>query len=157
MAGSHTHLVVIDLASLRLHRIGDRVDVSTATGEVVTSVRAHDGEPDRLVAFRAFNAVLDQRLPRPVVDADGRVSLVSASVALYNPATGQVAVGSIGKDAQNTVTFGDGCPVALPEEGLVARVDGDGIAFGGRRLPALDLGVRSLNRDLAAHRDPVAA
>lgn len=157
MTSQPEHLVVLDLASLRLHRTGNRVDVLTCAGELICSVRASDGEPARLVAFRAFNAALEHRLPRAFITADGHVDLVAAAVALYNPATGQVAVGAIGKDTQDTATFSDGRPLPLSSDGETATCEGAELHIGERRLRRAGLKDRSLGRELQAHRVPVAA
>jgi hypothetical protein len=99
----------------------------------------------REAALRALDEALSSaRLSRSV---DGELTLVR--IALYNPCTYQVAVGSL----PHTAVFSDRSRIDCPPSGVLATVGEDTVVLPrGRFLPTVELGsFAQLTRVVEAH------
>jgi hypothetical protein len=125
-------ILLLDLASLRYRWSDDAhrsLAVLSAMGEVLAVVDCEAGLPQREAAFRACDAAL----------ASGRVVRASQDdllvrrrcrIGLYNPYSGEVAVGPV---SRGTVYQGGG-RLDVPPNGVTlqmvdGRLEGDGITL----------------------------
>ena len=142
-----TPFVLVDMASCTFRRSPDGRSVALLghSGELLAVVDAMPNKSTKAIACEAFDTAL----------ASGRVSRdgTLCNIALYNPATFEVAVGPL----PDTVAVTDGERIGIPPRGLRCNVRADGTLHVGDRV----LGVRryesfaQLSRAHAAHTAPI--
>lgn len=140
-------VIIYDVASLRYQWDSGRTTAtaSNAAGEVLASVDCAPGTSDREAAFLAMDAALaGARLRR--TDARGVQSY--RRVALYNPFTAQVALGSVPR----TQVFSDGQALELEAGGSEAVVADGALWVGSRVLPTFEPDPLAVGAALSAHR-----
>lgn len=142
------HLVVVDMATCTFRKSPDLRSVAllAQSGELLAVVDDCGGKSHKALACQAFDTAL----------ASGRVTRdgVVCAIALYNPATREVAVGEL----PETVAYGDGERIAIPPRGLrlSLRPSGDAVMAGGRTLRRREYGsFAQLSRAHAAHVAPI--
>lgn len=141
---------MFDLAALRFVRsaTGDSLSALAGTGELLAVIDVAPGTAEREAALAALDAALDRaRVPRESVLLPGQ--RVRTRVALYNPYSAEVAVGSL----PDTVAYGDGRPLELPATGALGVLDGEVLTVGARALARREPTPASLSRAYLAHRD----
>lgn len=131
------------MADLRLSVHQGHVQVRTANLVTLVSIPDDETLTEEERAFCAFDAVLERA---HILNQAGEL----AAIALYNPVTGQVAVGHV----PFTEVFSDDRPLSLPLEGAPARLIGGELHVGGRILPQVSPSVASVIAAVSAS-DPL--
>ena len=134
------------MASLKFRWNTDKsvLSVSSPQAELLAQVHCPEGTSEREAAFLALDAALaSARIKR--TEPGGSRAL--RRLALYNPYTAQVAVGSVPR----TETYGDGHTMDIPLEGLPARIEDDFLWAGDRMLSQLQFDYEDINAAMAAH------
>lgn len=148
-------LCILDLASLRYQWNPTRsaVAVCTARGELFSVVDVRPGVSDREAAFQVCDAALDRsRLTRH--DPRDVLRRARCRLGLYNPHTGEVALGPI----PNTRVFSAARRLPVPPGGLFGELieadDGRIVVWlpdAQVELQELEPGCRSTLRSYRAH------
>lgn len=142
---------ILDLASLRYQRNREHTSLTvySALREVLAVLEVDPGLDERELAFLGCDAALERARLVRVDPVRGRSRL---RVALYNPYTAEVSLGAI----PDTRAFTDESPLLVPEDGLVASLDGSGassrLVVAGRELVPVEHTFTSLTRAYSAHR-----
>ena len=145
MADTRDPILILDMATLRFVRPAGRgaTRVTTRTGLMLASVHPRAGEADADLAFRCMDAAL--RTAQVMVIDPATQARRCVHVGLYNPLSGDVAVGA----TPHTVTFTSGGTVDLDPDGTYGVHDEDELTIAGQTLKQADRGVRELTRTLA--------
>lgn len=151
-------LCILDLSGLRYQWNATRstLTVFSPRRDVLAVVATPAGLGDREAAFRACDAALaTARLLRLRIDTgpagEPRPTQARHRLGLYNPYTAEVSVGAV----PDTRVFSDDRPLALPHDGLCARLDDsdpDALVVDDRVLGLVEPTWASLTRTYAAQR-----
>lgn len=138
--------IIYDMASLKYRWNADKsaLSVFSPQAELLAQVQCPKGTSDREGVFLVLDAALaSARIKRN--DAGGARGL--RRLALYNPYTAQVALGSVPR----TETYGDGHTLSIPAEGLPGRIEDGLLWVSDRVLSRLELDYEDINAALSAH------
>lgn len=143
-----TTWAVLDHSTLRYVVAPDTVEAHSPAGEVLARLPRPDGDHadaawQRRVALALADAALDQgRVVRETSSGAQR-----CGVALYNPHTYEVALGSL----PGTRSFTDSAPITLDRFGTAAELAEDGLVVDGRLLAPAETSREHLVAAFAAH------
>jgi len=151
------NVLVLDMATIRFRWGPEKATCAAVTsrGEVLAVVETARDDAGNLdvpgTAYRAFDEALGSGSVLRVLD-DGSAVPVRHEIALYNPFTGEVAIGAV----PATITFADGRPVELDPAGVTAvALPAGAEAYlelsGGRTLLPRQLSLAGLTRVQEAH------
>lgn len=139
---------ILDLSTIRYRWNADHTAVRmfSPTRELLADLVLPAGTSDREAAFLCCEHALDKsRLRRFAQDG----TAVRTRVALYNPLTGEVALGS----TPDTIVYG-GAVLETPAHGVLGTVSGEELVLeDATRLSRVESTFTSLTRRLATLRD----
>lgn len=151
MPDNDQDVLVLDMTTLRFRMPGSATGPMRVTSHdnlALATVWPRRNESRADLAFRGMDAALrSARIPSPTCNPRQRRYL---QLALYNPHSGDIAVGAVGA----TVCFAGDEPVVLPPGGALGHIQATGetttLSIGQQQLTKVDRGRNELTRVIAS-------